>query len=69
MNETTFIKVYTAKTGYIGINVECITAYRGDLEKIEIWLPNGANITVSYSEDKEGFGSLSHALNRRTVGR
>ena len=68
MSETTFIKFYTTSTGYVNVNVSCIVAYKKSLEDIEIWLSNGARIKVSYSEDKDGFGLLAHALNTRTAG-
>ena len=68
MNETTFIKFYTTSTGYVNVNVSCIVSYKKDLENIEIWLSNGAKVKVSYSEDKDGFGLLAHALSVRTVG-
>lgn len=68
MSETTFIKFYTTSTGYVNVNVSCIVAYKKSLEDIEIWLSNGARIKVSYSEDKDGFGLLAHALNIRTAG-
>ena len=68
MSETTFIKFYTTSTGYVNVNVSCIVAYKKSLEDIEIWLSNGARVKVSYSEDKDGFGLLAHALNIRTAG-
>ena len=68
MNETTFIKFYTTSTGYVNVNISCIVAYKKDLENIELWLSTGARVKVSYSEDKDGFCLLEHALNIRTVG-